>query len=225
MAAKKPGGRKPDTNSANYKNMQRKKELEALRAAGIVPMSPNGNLGRPCGYTPELGDAICDALSRSTRGLARICEENDGFPGPFAVTSWLVKHPEFAAKYARAKEAQADFMFDQINDIACETNASTMVQRRDSNGNPEVDANGEPVLIKVNVPLGPEVVAHKRLRIDALKWTAGKLRPKLYGEKNIQEHSGPDGGPIPVAAVNWKGLSDEELELAQKLAQKAIGQK
>jgi hypothetical protein len=27
---------------------------------------------------------------------------------------------------------------------------------------------------------------------------AGKLRPKKYGDKVVNEHSGPDGGPIPI---------------------------
>jgi len=36
----------------------------------------------------------------------------------------------------------------------------------------------------------------KRVRIDARKWLAGKLRPKRYGEKIVQEHSGPEGAPL-----------------------------
>ena len=35
-----------------------------------------------------------------------------------------------------------------------------------------------------------------RVRIDARKWAAGKLRPKKYGERVSAELSGPDGGPI-----------------------------
>lgn len=205
MAAKKP---------AKSKSKDTSKEL--------IKATPRP-VGRPCGYTPELGAAICEALSKSTRGLAKICEDTPEFPTSYTVHTWVAKYPDFSLHYARAKEAQADFMFDQINDVACETNATTLVHKKDANGNPEYDKNNNPVLVEINVPLGPEVVAHKRLRIDALKWTAGKLRPRVYGEKNIQEHSGPNGGPIPVAAVNWKGLSDEELELMDKIAQKSIG--
>lgn len=39
-----------------------------------------------------------------------------------------------------------------------------------------------------------------RLQIDARKWTAAKLLPKKYGERILNEHSGPDGGPV---AVKW----------------------
>ena len=37
-----------------------------------------------------------------------------------------------------------------------------------------------------------------RLAYDARKWFAGRLLPKVYGEKYINEHTGADGGPIQV---------------------------
>ena len=44
----------------------------------------------------------------------------------------------------------------------------------------------------------------RRIRIDARKWIACKLKPKKYGEKLTQEHSGPNGGDIPFAIVERK---------------------
>jgi hypothetical protein len=38
-------------------------------------------------------------------------------------------------------------------------------------------------------------------RVNALKWLAGKRKPKVYGEKLTNEHVGPDGGPIQVSRV------------------------
>ena len=38
-------------------------------------------------------------------------------------------------------------------------------------------------------------------RVNALKWLAGKRKPKVYGEKLTNEHTGPDGGPIQVSRV------------------------
>jgi hypothetical protein len=35
-----------------------------------------------------------------------------------------------------------------------------------------------------------------RLAFDARKWFASKVAPKVYGDKQQLEHSGPDGGPI-----------------------------
>ncbi len=34
------------------------------------------------------------------------------------------------------------------------------------------------------------MIEHRRLQVDARKWYAGKLRPKVYGDKIQQEHSG-----------------------------------
>jgi hypothetical protein len=40
-----------------------------------------------------------------------------------------------------------------------------------------------------------------RVRIDALKWAAGKRKPKVYGDKVTTEHSGPGGGDIIIRAT------------------------
>lgn len=41
--------------------------------------------------------------------------------------------------------------------------------------------------------LNGEHVQRSRLRIDARKWMAGKLRPKVYGEKQQVDHTNSDG--------------------------------
>jgi hypothetical protein len=38
-----------------------------------------------------------------------------------------------------------------------------------------------------------------RVRIDARKWVAAKMRPKKYGDKVTQEVTGADGGPLIIA--------------------------
>ena len=48
----------------------------------------------------------------------------------------------------------------------------------------EIQADGEFDEIKAIADLaGPEDVQVARLRVDARKWRAGKLRPKVYGDK------------------------------------------
>jgi len=37
-----------------------------------------------------------------------------------------------------------------------------------------------------------------RLQVDARKWRASKFAPKKYGDKVLNEHSGPDGGAITI---------------------------
>ncbi len=43
----------------------------------------------------------------------------------------------------------------------------------------------------------------KRIMVDARKWIASKLKAKKYGDKLTQEHSGPEGGPIPFKGLDW----------------------
>jgi hypothetical protein len=37
-----------------------------------------------------------------------------------------------------------------------------------------------------------------RLAFDARRWFAGKVLPKVYGDRHQHEHSGPGGGPIKL---------------------------
>lgn len=41
----------------------------------------------------------------------------------------------------------------------------------------------------------------RRIKIDARKWKASKMAPKKYGDKITQEHTGPEGGAIPIQTV------------------------
>lgn len=48
---------------------------------------------------------------------------------------------------------------------------------------------------------GPDDVNAARLRVDARKWVAAKLKPRKYGEKITNEHTGPDGGPVKLERI------------------------
>lgn len=43
-----------------------------------------------------------------------------------------------------------------------------------------------------------ETAQADRVRIDAYKWRAAHLRPKVYGQKIQQEHTGAEGGPLQI---------------------------
>lgn len=133
-------------------------------------------MGRPSDFSQEVADHICEAIAQG-ESLRSICLD-EGMPCKSTVFKWLSKHQSFADQYARAREAQADHIFDEILDIA-----------DDGQNDTYTDDEG-------NVRTNQDVIARSRLRVDARKWMAGKLRPKVYGEKQAIEHSGPDGKPI-----------------------------
>lgn len=97
-------------------------------------------------------------------------------PSRAAVHKWLKEdRGGFMDKYARAREDQADVLAEEILDIA------------DDARNDWMERNGED---SVGWALNGEHVQRSRLRIDARKWYAGKLRPKVYGDKVDHEHTG-----------------------------------
>lgn len=99
--------------------------------------------------TQTLADEICEHIGDG-KSLRSFCEQ-EGRPSAPTVCRWLRMEETawFAEQYARAREAQADALFNDILDI--------------------VDQAEDPQIA--------------RLRMDARKWMAGKLRPKVYGEK------------------------------------------
>lgn len=68
-------------------------------------------MARPTLYTEDLGDIICEGISR-TKPLAKICDEDESLPTPRTVYRWLREHEEFRHNYARAQEDKADYLAD-----------------------------------------------------------------------------------------------------------------
>lgn len=139
---------------------------------------------------PKVMNLICDALATSSRGIGKILiaitDEYGGAPSYSTVMLWMVEEPELSEKYARAKEAQADFMADELIEIA--DDGSNDYMESNSPDNPGYKLNGEHV-------------TRSRLRVDARKWVASKLKPKKYGDKLTQELTGKDGEPLFPAKI------------------------
>ncbi len=75
--------------------------------------------GRPTIRTVETDEAIIDGLIEGM-SLRKMCLAND-MPNRSTVLRWLDDDEAFAAKYARAREMQGDYMDDLIQDTADET--------------------------------------------------------------------------------------------------------
>lgn len=121
-------------------------------------------------YTEELADIICERIANG-ESLRAICEDED-MPDKATVFRWLADkaHESFRDQYARAREAQADALVDDILSIADDGTNDWMEKR---------DAEGEAIGWREN----GEAMRRSQLRIDARKWIAGKLKPKKYGDK------------------------------------------
>lgn len=100
----------------------------------------------PEGYGQDTADAICEMLADG-KSLRAICREQ-GMPSTSTVCKWLGRNADFAEQYARARELQADALFDDCLDIADKG------------------------------PTALDDAADRRLQIDTRKWMAGKLKGK-----------------------------------------------
>jgi Bacteriophage Sf6, terminase small subunit-like len=78
--------------------------------------APKRRVGRPSAYSEKLVERICRELMQG-KSLIKICDAKD-MPDRVTVIRWLERHPEFATRYARARESQADLMDDLILDVA-----------------------------------------------------------------------------------------------------------
>ena len=167
------------------------KPATAGKGAGSV--APGKQQRKPkTEYTVELASQICDHIASGLplRAIAAM----PGMPALSTMMVWLDgRHAEFTEQYARAREAQADKMAEEILSIADEE--CTMV-RADKHGSKDDDGSGN-----TEVLFDATAVARNRLRVDARKWLASKMAPKKYGDKIQAEHSGPNGGVIQVAST------------------------
>ena len=128
---------------------------------------------RPVRYSDALVDEICFAISTCSIGLHRLCAKNKHWPEYQTLFNWLKdgKHQYFVDLYARAKEEQADFMADEINEIA---------DTQEIGEKTKITGTGRNKVVEVTKG---DMIEHRRLRIDARKWTAAKLKPKKYSDK------------------------------------------
>jgi len=116
--------------------------------------------GRPSKFTEELADEICARISQG-ESLNKICKENDK-PSLVTVFSWMRTREQFLNNYTRAREQQAETFVDEILSI-CD----------------EVLPTG------IDGKIDPSVLNQARLKIDARKWVASKLKPKRFGEASV----------------------------------------
>ena len=146
--------------------------------------------GRPSDYTIEIASEICARIAdgRSVREISR----DEDMPAMSTIFLWLAKHSEFSEQYARAKESQAQYLAEEILDIA------------DDGTNDWMERNaGEE---KAWVTNG-EALQRSRLRVDTRKWLLSKLIPKKYGDKIDATLSGDKDNPVRVI-YGW--LTEEQ---------------
>lgn len=98
----------------------------------------------------EILETVCEGLLNG-KSLRKICLE-DGMPNKSTILRWLSADDEFATIIARARDLQAEALFDDMTDIV-----NDMLDQK-------VESNAA------------------KTAIWAKQWQASKLKPKKYGD-------------------------------------------
>ncbi len=149
-------------------------------------------MARPSEYTQEKADAICELLAQG-KSLRTVCKGDD-MPSGATVFKWMRTNEEFLKQYARAKEASADALLEEIYDIADDGRNDFMEDEYMKGKTPGYQLNGENI-------------QRSRLRVDVRKWAASKLKPKKYGDM-LDVKS--DGKAIQGNTIILKSFKDED---------------
>jgi hypothetical protein len=131
---------------------------------GHLTLVKDTDRGPQIRYSQEIADRICGMIAQAI-SLKAICEM-EGMPHIITVVRWRADHPDFASAYAQAREDSADAFADEIMAIADDRSEDWKLDTESGIYKPDYD-----------------VINRAKLRVDARKWIAAKLKPASYGER------------------------------------------
>lgn len=146
----------------------------------------------PTIFNQEIADQICEEIATSSKSLRKICSQ-EGMPSVRTVLYWLSEGDktdspdhlrEFLHQYVRAREMQADFLAEEIIEIADDSSDDVLRAKKVKNAD-----GSEMILLEEH----KEFTNRSKLRVDARKWIASKFKPKKYGDKVDLNHGGEIG--------------------------------
>ena len=115
-----------------------------------------------------------DILARIEQGesLLQILKD-DGMPNRVTFFVWMKETDEKTNNYAKAMESRQEKLFDEILEIAYQTEEGETIKS---------------TMHGIETTTS-DMLGHRRLKIDSLKWVLSRMNPKKYGDKIQQEHT------------------------------------
>lgn len=142
----------------------------------------------PFTWTETIEDEIFNRIAKG-QSVVAICTSDDWLPGQTTFYKRLGEDDAFAKRYLRAREVQAHNIFEECLAIA--------------------DSQEGDVILKDGIKTpNHDFIARAKLRIDTRMRMAGKLAPKVYGDKITNEHTGADGGPLDARLTIVRTIVD-----------------
>jgi hypothetical protein len=152
-------------------------------ALAAKPETEKSRMGRPTTFTEELGLEICRRVAAG-EAISRLCD-TPGMPTDGTIIDWFLKGEAGDERYVTFARNYAS---------AREAQAERFFEQI------------------IEIADTEEVLERARIRIDARKWVAGKLRPKKYGDRTTQVL---EGGDKPIET---KDTTPSILDSARKIA-------
>lgn len=128
--------------------------------------------GRASTYSVEMADRIVEWVAEG-KPLREFCRLDDT-PAWRTVYDWLDANPDFAARFARARDLGADAIAEETLRIA-----DTPMQGQRS----EVSEDGLKTVTE-------DMLGHRKLQVDTRLKLLAKWFPKRYGDRKTTEHTG-----------------------------------
>ena len=149
--------------------------------------------GRPSIFTEELAARICERLALG-ESLRKICRDED-MPAESTVRLWAadINHP-ISAQYTKAREIGYLGMGDELLEIADTPMEGVTVTTKLSKDGDMYDETKR-----------GDMIEHRKLQVDARKWTLARMLPKVSGDRLSHEVGGVGGGPL---VVTWQPPSE-----------------
>jgi hypothetical protein len=146
--------------------------------------------GRPTKYTKVLAQKICKRIAEGES--VRTIVKDEDMPSASTIFRWLLDEDkkEFWEQYEKARNIQAELMFEELLEIADDgTNDYMERERQDGSTFDALDS---------------EHIQRSRLRVDTRKWYLSKVLPKKFGDKLDLSSLGEQ-----VAVVGFNFLRNE----------------
>jgi len=150
-------------------------------------------------YDDATKTAMVDALLvqiETGKSMREVCRM-DGMPDHGTVIRWMRDDAALATRYARARMAQADVLFDRMEAVEEAVSAGTM----DSHA--------------------------ARVVLDSMRWRASKLAPKVYGDRldvSVSDSRISISGALAAAQARLVDVVDVTPRLSASIVQSVHGQ-
>ena len=122
----------------------------------------------------KIFDSICDNVVKNKISFNKAIEESEITLMTFY--RWLVNNEPFKNSYNYAREIRADVLFEEIIEIA--DNTEEGVKTKDTP--------------KGLITETGDMTEHRRLKIDARKWVVSKMNGKKYGNNTSDDDNKGD---------------------------------